>query len=252
MYRIVIIEDEKYAADFLKNMLQEIAPDMQVVAVWENIETATSQLLKTNPDLILADIQLEDGVSFAIFEQIHWQKSVIFITAYDSYALRAFKLNSIDYLLKPIDEESLQLALEKFRANSLNTNLESLQEKLQKIDFQATTFKERFAITIGTRLHSISVAEIAYFVYEQKSVTIITQKGQKFPYAESMDNLMNVLNPTHFFRINRNYIINHSSIEKIEVYAGRSIFVNLNPLPREGGISVSKDRISEFKAWLDK
>jgi two-component system, LytTR family, response regulator LytT len=252
MYRIVIIEDEKYAASFLKNMLQEIAPDMQVVAVWESIETATNQLLKTNPDLILADIQLEDGVSFSIFEQIHWQKPVIFITAYDSYALRAFKLNSIDYLLKPIEEEALQLALEKFRANSLQTNLESLQEKLSKIDMHSSTFKERFAITIGTRLYSISVNEIAYFVYEQRSVTIITQKGQKFPYTESLDHLIAVLNPIHFFRINRNYIINHNAIDNIEVYAGRSIIIKLNPLPREGGISVSKDRITEFKAWLDK
>lgn len=252
MYKAVIIEDEKYAAEFLAGTLRKIAPDFEIAGIWESVEESKEKLHKVNPDLVFADIQLEDGLSFSIFEDIRWTRPVIFITAYDSYALRAFKVNGVDYLLKPVDEESLEGALVKFRNNFQVASVENLFEKLKGINLTSTNYKERFAVTIGTRIYSVPVNEVSYFMFENKTVYLITQSGQKLPYGESMEKLLLLLNPADFFRINRNYIINHPAIKKINLYSGRNLSVDLNPPPSEGAVYVSKDRITEFKLWLDK
>lgn len=252
MYKAVIIEDEKYAAGFLAETLKRIAPDFEISAIWESVEESKEKLNKVNPDIVFADIQLEDGLSFSIFEDIRWVKPVVFITAYDSYALRAFKVNGIDYLLKPVDEESLEAALVKFRNNYHSASFENLFEKLKGINLSTANYKERFAITIGTRIYSVPVNEVAYFVFENKTVYLVSRNGQKLPYGESMEKLMILLNPADFFRINRNYIINHPAIKKINLYSGRNLSVDLNPATAEGSVYVSKDRITEFKLWLDK
>lgn len=251
MYKIVIIEDEKYAAHFLQDMLGTIAPDMEVVGILESNEEARHTLPLLQPDLILADIHLEDGLSFSTFENLQWKKPVIFITAYDAYAIRAFKVNGIDYLLKPCDEEELTLALDKFRNTTLQSSLESLYERISRVNLQTNTYKERFAITLGSRLLSISVAEIAFFSFSNKTTWLVKKDGQKLPYTESLDNLLQLLNPSQFFRINRNYLISHDAIDKIETHAGRNIIVHLKSAA-EDSIQVSKDRIVEFKCWLDK
>jgi len=253
MINAVIIEDEKYAAQFLQDVLSAKAPDIQVVAKLESVADAIGALPTLNPDLVFADIQLEDGVSFSVFEQLNWKKPVIFITAYDMYAIRAFKANGIDYLLKPCDEDELHIALEKFRNFTADANLSPLQEAIKLISAsQKETYKERFAITLGSRILSISVNEIAYFYFANKITYLVKQDGQKFPYSDSLDSLYHLLDPAKFFRANRNYIFQHSAIDKIESHAGRNIIVTLQPLPAEGGISISKDRITEFKYWLDK
>ncbi|MCU0385880.1 MAG: LytTR family DNA-binding domain-containing protein [Flavihumibacter sp.] len=253
MQQVVIIEDEKYAAVYLQELLEKLAPDMQVVAVLENVSDAIKKLPALNPDLILADIQLEDGISFQIFEALNWTKPVIFITAYDSYAIRAFKVNGIDYLLKPYDEEELSQALEKFRRMAHPEFIQNLKAMLQQVKLPApgSSFKERFAITLGSRIVSVPVQDVAYFFYANRTTHLVQMDGQKYPYSESLDSLYNLLNPTQFFRANRNYIIHHRSIDKIENHAGRNIVVYLSPLPSEGSISISKDRITEFKYWLD-
>jgi DNA-binding LytR/AlgR family response regulator len=253
MIKVVIIEDEKYAARFLQNLLEEVAPDVEVLAILENVSEAITQLPILNPDLVLADIQLEDGVSFSVFEKLNWKKPVIFITAYDTYAIRAFKVNGIDYLLKPCDEEELKLALEKYRNSVINETAINLQDAIKLLSNRnKEEYKERFAVMIGYRLLSIPIAEIAYFYFASRATYLVKMDGKKFPYTESLDSLYHLLNPSQFFRVNRNYILQHQSIDKIECYAGRSITVTLKPLPAEGSISVSKDRISEFKYWLDK
>lgn len=253
MIKAVIIEDEKYAARFLQSLLQSIAPDVEVLAILENIAEAVDQLPLLNPDLVLADIQLEDGVSFTVFEKLNWKKPVIFITAYDSYAIRAFKVNGIDYLLKPCDEEELKLALEKYRNSALHEAAGNLQEAIQLLAHRnEVTYKERLAVTIGSRILSIPVAEVAYFYFANRTTYLVKTDGQKYPYTESLDSLYHLLNPAHFFRVNRNYILQHLAIDKIESHAGRSITVTLKPMPAEGTIAVSKDRITEFKYWLDK
>jgi DNA-binding LytR/AlgR family response regulator len=253
MIKAVIIEDEKYAALFLRDVLQTVAPDVQVIDMLENITDAVEQLPALNPDLVFADIQLEDGVSFSIFEKLNWKKPVIFITAYDSYAIRAFKVNGIDYLLKPCDEEELKLALEKFRNTSINGAAINLQETIKLLNNKnKEEYKERFAVMIGSRILSISVNDIAYFYFANRITYLVKNDGQKFPYTESLDSLYNLLNPSQFFRANRNYILQHAAIDKIENHAGRNIIVTLKPLPAEGSITISKDRITEFKYWLDK
>ena len=252
MIQAVIIEDEKYAALFLKDILGSAAPDVKVIAILENINDAVSQLPLLNPDLVFADIQLEDGVSFSIFEKLQWKKPVIFITAYDSYAIRAFKVNGIDYLLKPCDEEELKMALEKYRNTSINAAAINLQETIKLLSQKSKEdYKERFAVMIGSRILSIPVNDIAYFFFANRVTYLVRNDGQKFPYTESLDSLYHLLNPSQFFRANRNYILHHGAIDKIENHAGRNIIVTLKPLPAEGSITISKDRITEFKYWLD-
>jgi DNA-binding LytR/AlgR family response regulator len=253
MIKAAIIEDEKYAALFLQDLLTKAAPDVEVVAMLENIADAVAKLPLLNPDLVFADIQLEDGVSFSIFEKLNWKKPVIFITAYDSYAIRAFKVNGIDYLLKPCDEEELKIALEKFRNTVINGSVIDLKETIKLLFGKNNEeYKERFAVTLGSRILSIPVGEIAYFYFANRATFIVKTDGQKFPYTESLDSLYHLLNPSHFFRANRNYIFQHNAIDKIENHAGRNIIVSLKPAPAEGSITISKDRITEFKYWLDK
>jgi DNA-binding LytR/AlgR family response regulator len=232
------------------SLLQDIAADMEVIATLESVEEAIEQLPLLAPDLVLADIHLEDGLSFKIFETLNWKRPVIFITAYDAYAIRAFKVNGIDYLLKPVDEEALSAALQKFRETEFSGNFRELYARLQQPDAQA--YKERFAVTVGSRLVSVPVQDIAYLFYQNKNVILVCHNGQKLPYTESLDHIHALLNPRQFFRINRTYIISHAAIQKIEVYAGRNMVVNLQPEPAEGSLQVSKDRITEFKYWLDQ
>ena len=253
MIRAVIIEDEKYASQYLQDLLKIVAPDIEVIGVLESISAGINFLPVWNPDLVFADIQLEDGVSFKIFEQLEWRKPVIFITAYDSFAIKAFKANGIDYLLKPVNEDELNKAVNKYRNFSVLSNAfdfhlvnDLLSEKGKKI------YKERFAVTLGSRILSIPVNDIAYFFFTNKTTCLVNKEGQKYPYSESLDNLSDLLDPLEFFRVNRNYIIRHKAIDRIEHHAGRNILINLKPLPSEGSIRVSKDRINEFKYWLDK
>ncbi len=253
MIKAVIVEDEKYAAIFLQDLLKSIALDVEVVAMLENIAEAVALLPSLNPDLVFADIQLEDGISFSIFEKLNWKKPVIFITAYDSYAIRAFKVNGIDYLLKPCDEEELKLALEKYRNASINNAAINLQETIKLLSNRSKVeYKERFAVMIGSRILSIPVDDIAYFYFANRVTYIVKNDCQKYPYSDSLDSLYNLLNPSQFFRANRNYILQHDAIEKIENHSGRNIIVTLKPMPAEGTITISKDRITEFKYWLDK
>lgn len=253
MIKAVIIEDEKYAALFLRDLLKTAAPDVEVMEILENVSEASAQLPVLNPDLVFADIQLDDGVSFSIFEKLNWKKPVIFITAYDSYAIRAFKVNGIDYLLKPCDEDELKMAVEKYRTTSLNSISANLQETIKMLQHRnKDEYKERFAVTTGSRIISVPAVDIAYFCFANRATYIVKKDGQKFPYTESLDNLYSLLDPYRFFRINRNYILQHSAIDKIENHAGRNIIVSLKPLPAEGSVTVSKDRITEFKYWLDK
>lgn len=253
MIKAVIIEDEKYAALYLQDLLKTAAPDVEVTGMLENITDAVDLLPSLDPDLVFADIQLEDGISFSIFEKLNWKKPVIFITAYDSYAIRAFKVNGIDYLLKPCDEDELKIALDKYRNTTVYNTAINLQETIKMLSTRnKESYKVRFAVMLGSRILSIPVNEIAYFNYVNRVTYLVKNDGQRFPYTESLDNLYGLLDPSDFFRVNRNYILQHQAIDKIENHAGRNIVVSLKPLPAEGSITVSKDRISEFKYWLDK
>ncbi|BFG71666.1 LytTR family DNA-binding domain-containing protein [Sediminibacterium sp. KACHI17] len=251
-YQVVIVEDEKYAAQYLKDTLATIAPDMEVVAILDSVESVKQQLPLLNVDLVLADIHLDDGISFSAFEFLQWKKPVIFITAYDAYAIKAFKTSGIDYLLKPCDEEELSIALDKFRNSQVHQSVESLYEKIKMLATEKNNYKERFAVTLGSRLLSIPVAEVSYFYSANKVIFIVKSDGQKLPYSGSLDQLSSSVDPKHFFRVNRNFLITHQAIEKIEIHAGRNVVVHIKPgTGSDSLVQVSKDRIVEFKCWLD-
>jgi DNA-binding LytR/AlgR family response regulator len=251
--RVLIVEDEPPAAKRLQQLLLEKRPTAQVVGVQDGVEN-TVRWLRNNPapDLLFFDIQLSDGLSFDIFQQQPVAAPVIFTTAYDHYTLKAFKLNSIDYLLKPIDPEELQQALQKFErwfGTSPSLPAETLQNLMQA--FLQPAFKERFMIKIGQQLTYIQVQDIAYFYSEDGLAFAQMSDKKRHAIDYTLDQLEGLLDPRHFFRLNRKVITHIQSIRKAEPYFNSRIILELHPKP-EFEVIVSRDRASDFKAWLDK
>ncbi|WP_420147998.1 LytR/AlgR family response regulator transcription factor [Spirosoma sp.] len=250
---VVIIEDEARTARQLERLLNKYDPSVQVLTQLPSVKEAVAWFSTyPHPDLVFMDIHLEDGLAFRIFEQLNLKIPVIFTTAFDEYMLKAFKVNSIDYLLKPVDYDELVAALEKFktiRSHPVLPDLNALLQLIQKP--HAGTFKERFMISIGTRLHSVEVADIAYVYSEEKATFLITKGGQLFPLEYSLDQLSSLLNPDHFFRVNRQFIIARAAIQSIHTYSAGKLKIELLPLPRQE-VFVSLSRLSEFKDWLGR
>lgn len=242
--KIVIIEDEKPSARLLKRKVEQlgfIVTDI-LASVEESITWFSSN---THPDLILADIQLADGLSFEIFEQINIQSAVIFTTAYDEYALRAFKLNSIDYLLKPIDETELKTAIEKF---SIRQSQPLIDSELIKRLFKEE-YKKRYTIKVGNLLKIIDTDDIECFYSSFKSSFLVTNEGRTFPVEESLDALEKKSNPEKFFRVSRRFLISVKAIKEISIYSNSRLKIVLNHFNEED-IIVSRERVQDFKNWL--
>lgn len=258
---VVIIEDEKLTARRLESMLLQYDPTINVLAQLPSVskavawftEVVNSQGQLPLPDLLFLDIHLEDDSGFRLIEQANLTLPIIFTTAYDQYTLQAFKTNSIDYLLKPIDADELAAALDKFRRLQQHTEpaLADINTLLKLMQKPAVHYKERFMVTIGTKIRSIETTEIAYFFFEDKATWLTTQGGQHITIDYSLDKLVDLLNPTHFFRVNRAYLVSLGSIRTIHTYSGSKLKLDLNPAPRQD-IFVSGDRITTFKEWLGK
>jgi two-component system, LytTR family, response regulator LytT len=249
MIRILIIEDEETAAKRLKKMITETLPESEVVASLSSI-TAAVEWFKANdqPDLALFDIHLADGSSFEIFKQVKVDCPVIFTTAYDQYALEAFKVNSIDYLLKPIKKDELARAVDKFsKLHFKNPAPVDIKKLLASI--QQTEYKERFIIRYGEHMKTVQVADIAYIYSENRISFAMLKKGKRFALDFNMDQLEEMLNPKHFFRINRQFIISYDAITEMLTYSKSRVLVKLNPPTKEETI-VSTERSASFKAWL--
>ncbi|MDH3323640.1 MAG: LytTR family DNA-binding domain-containing protein [Flavobacteriaceae bacterium] len=249
---IIIIEDEKPAARRLSRMLDDIGFKSEVMlhSVAESVKW-----LKNNkhPDLILLDIQLSDGLSFEIFEQIEVKSAIIFTTAYDEYALKAFKLNSIDYLLKPIDEDELSEAIQKFENNNFRMNLGSfdldqikrlLANPLEKV------YKERFTIKIGQHLKMISINDLVCFYSENKGTYIQTDENRHYLIDYTMDQLEEIIDPSVFFRINRKYLININFIFDIIAYSNSRLQIKLHNF-KSDDLIVSREKVKDFKNWIN-
>lgn len=250
---IVIIEDEDRTARQLERLLNKYDPSIHILIQLPSIKKAV-EWFKGNPkpDLVFMDIHLEDGLAFSIFEQVKLAAPVIFTTAYDEYMLKAFKVNSIDYLLKPIEFEELTSAIEKFKtlqAQQAIPDLNALLSLIQKP--QAPVFKERFMVNIGTKIHSIEVANIAYFYSEEKATFLITKSGQLLPIEQSLDQVTPILNPANFFRVSRQFVVARSSIQTIHAYSAGKLKLDLLPASRHE-VFVSTRRLSEFKDWLGR
>jgi|DewCreStandDraft_4_1066084.scaffolds.fasta_scaffold113004_2 DNA-binding LytR/AlgR family response regulator len=255
MKRILIIEDEELAALRLKKMLLEIDNQVEIVGMLESV-SETIKWLQNNPlpDLIFLDIQLADGISFEIFNSVSVDCPVIFITAYDNYALKAFELNSIDYLLKPLRKELLNKSIEKFKKRvNVSSNEDMMQKINSMIEFYSkggSRYKERFVVYKGESLVTVYTEDISYFYIEDKAVFMVLKTGEKHLINISLDQLESTLNPVSFFRINRQYIVSIKSIEKASNYFNYRIKLKLNP-PPPTEVMVSTSKTAEFKLWLD-
>jgi two-component system response regulator LytT len=252
--KVLIIEDEQHASERLKRLLIEIDPSIEIIGCLETVRSAIC-FLTTNkndlPDLIMLDINLADGSSFEIFNQMKVSTPVIFTTAYDEYALKAFKLNSIDYLLKPVKSEDLVSAIRKFRyISSIKNPIEIDYSKLAKyISEHKKEYKERLVTRMGGLLKTINISDAAYFYTENKITYVCTIQRNKLAVDETLEELEEILNPKFFFRINRQFIINIDSIEKMIVVSKSRVKLFLNP-PAEFETIASTDRSSQFKKWL--
>ncbi len=251
--KVLIIEDEKPAARRLQQLLVQERPQAEVLSILDSVESAVRWLRENPPpELMFLDIQLADGLSFDIFREAEVQSPAIFTTAYDQYALKAFKLNSIDYLLKPIDPEELRQALGKFgrlfgKAPLLSKN--AIESLLQA--FQAPEYKERFIVRAGQQLTYIQVQDIQYFYSEDGMLFARMKDKKRHALDYTLDQLESLLNPRDFFRLNRKAIAHINAISRVSPYFNSRLAVELRPKP-DFEVIVSRDRVSDFKNWLDK
>jgi DNA-binding LytR/AlgR family response regulator len=250
---IVIIEDEELAAMRLESMILKLDPTIEVLAKLESVEESVAWLNNNgDPDLIFLDIHLEDGLSFSIFDQVQVKSPIIFTTAFDEYAIKAFRLKSIDYLLKPVTLEELERSLEKYKAwvNPADAKPVDMQAIYQIIKKREPEYRSRFSIVAGQKIKTIPIDEVAYFHADEGIVCLVTEKKAKYPVDFSLDQLSEQLDPKAFFRINRQFIVKLSSIENIHVYPKSKLQVELQPAPGSE-VFVSLDKVTRFKEWLN-
>lgn len=254
--RAAIIEDEIPAARLLNKMLTELRPDWEILVLPGNVEGAVKWFADNpHPDILFLDIQLTDGVSFSFIERAEPQSMIVFTTAYDEYAIRAFKVNSIDYLLKPIDKERLAETLEKYERltagyfRDFNRQADIL-EILQNMTAPAKRYRTRFLISGDDKLFTLQVDDIAYFYSENKITFAVTHQNKEYIIDLSLDKLCEQLDPDRFFRTNRQTVVSVQAIRKIENYFLGKVVVKVTP-PFKDKIIVSREKISAFKLWLD-
>lgn len=251
---ILIVEDEELAVKKLQKTLMAIDDSIAVAGVTDSIESTVDWLEKNGePDLILMDIELADGRSFEIFKRFEIKSSVIFITSYDEYALKAFKVNSVDYLLKPIQKDELAAAIDKFRRLNKGTptlNIEHLVRELHE-RLQPKEYRLRFLVKHAQKLVSVETVEIAYFYSDGRINFFKTFDNKRFVVDYLMDELEQMLDPRQFYRINRSFYVALKSIHKIEDYFGFRLILKLNP-PIDKEAIVSREKVSDFKIWMGK
>lgn len=248
---VLIIEDEQIAADKLESLLLDTAPDIRIMAKLGSIKESVRWLQQNRADLIFLDIQLSDGISFSIFDRVEVTTPIIFTTAYDQYAIRAFQLNSISYLLKPIRKNDLSLSLQKYGTmkSALGIDFDFLMARIQG---RQPEYKKRFLIQIGEKIKKVDMEEIAYFFVQEKGIFIRTRDGNRFPIEYSLDKLEPLLDPAYFFRINRKYLIHMDAISSMVAYSRGRIKLELDPQTADAlDAIVSIDRSADFKKWLN-
>ncbi|RDB05509.1 LytR/AlgR family response regulator transcription factor [Runella aurantiaca] len=256
--KVVIIEDEALAARQLKAMVQECDENIEVITMLDSVESSI-QWLRDNerPDLLLMDIELCDGQSFEIFSQVEVKSPVIFTTAYNEYAIQAFKVNSIDYLLKPIDEDALKRSLYKFQElkklygttaeNHLDVN--ELVHLIKQTKVSPSDYRERFLLKQGSRLVPVSVDDIAYFYSQERLSFVKTWDERSYVVDYTLDELECILNPKQFFRANRQIILCPKSVDKIHLHFNSRLKLDLRPCTEEE-VFISRDKAGEFRNWM--
>lgn len=249
MIKVLIIEDESIAARKLSRMLEQAVQEVEVLEVIESKKEAIKKIPNSSADLILMDIHLTDGKSLDIFDQINCEIPVVFTTAFDQYVLPAFKQLSIDYLLKPISQEDLQKALNKYEKHFKKKKQEVDFQELLKVVRNPVSYKTRFLLQIGSKLKPLDIAEVAYFYSSQKITYLTTFSGRTYPIEFSLSQLEQELNPDGFYRVNRQFLIARKSIVDINYVSTAKLKTQLNPSP-SSDVYVSTDKIVKFKTWL--
>ncbi len=256
MIRALIIEDEELAAEHLQNLIKQSGRGIEILDVLGSIKETIDWFVDNNtPDLIFMDIQLSDGLSFHIFNKINIICPVIFTTAYEEYAIRAFKVNSVDYLLKPVNQEDINYAIDKFRSlkkqeikaedQTLNYKIEMVLQTLTK------NYKSRFVVNVGKHIRMIEVEKISYFFSMQKATFLREDSGKTYDINYSLDQLETLVDPELFFRINRQFLVNIKSIKDL-IYYSRSILKVKLAHQDDDGVFVSRKKLKSFRLWLDR
>ncbi len=260
MMRIAIVEDEKPNLRMLSDMLQKLRPGWEVVARLESVSQSVAFFAEgEQPELVLMDIQLSDGICFSIFEQVKVNSNIIFTTAFNQYAIQAFRVNSVDYLLKPVRESDLERALEKFemwhrqRHPDLQLLLPGIDygEILRAIKSGKKEYRQRFLVSAGNRYYKLDTSDIACFMSESRITTAITWSGEKHVVDFSLDRLEEELDPDHYFRADRRTIIHIDLIARFEDYFGNKLVVRLKN-PVNDKVTISRLQASAFKVWVGK
>lgn len=248
--KAVIIEDEVVAAENLERLVTSIDKDINIIAVLQTVEESVEWFKENeHPDIVFMDIHLADGESFAIFNETEIRSPIIFTTAYDEYALKAFDVNSVDYLLKPINARSLNRALKKLEKVSFQDNNNDIVEQImQSINQTKTNYKKHFLIPHRDKLIPLPVDDIAYIFSEMKVANVVSFDNKKYTIDTSLDDMMRQLDPSRFFRANRQFIVSHRSIADLSIWFGGKLAVNLS-VPTHERIIVSRAKNNEFKEW---
>lgn len=249
--KVLIVEDEIVAANRLEKLVKASDPEIVVMEVLTSVLDTVNFLAEHNPDLIFLDIQLSDGMCFEIFEKLEIETPVIFTTAYDEYMQRAFKVNSVDYLLKPVRMEELKISIQNFKKyNQPQTNTKLLNLLFTEFVKEKKVHRCRFMVKSGRGFISIDVKDIAYIIAQNKLNYIVTRIGKRYVVDYNLDQLEKILDPGEFLKINRNYIISNSCIVKVEPYFNNRMLVELMPPSRED-VLVSRNYLKTFKEWMD-
>lgn len=251
MIKVLIIEDEKSAFDNLERILNQISQEIEIVAWLQSVEQGNEWFNSNKmPDLIFLDIQLSDDLSFKLFERNQIDVPIVFTTAYNEFAIRAFEVNSIDYILKPIEKAKVERAFIKYETQQLKKDA-PIQEVLKKLTgLQSTeSFKERFLVNKGDELIVVNTAEIAYF-YRSDCSYLVLKNGEHHAIKYSLEQLEKLLNTNHFYRINRQLIAGINSISKISLWFNGKLKIELNP-SFEDEVFVSREKSQAFKTWID-
>jgi two-component system response regulator LytT len=250
--KVLIIEDELPNAKRLQKLLAETDPGIEVSAVLESITESVDWFRKNiHPDLAFMDVRLADGLSFDIFSRITVQCPVIFTTAYDEYALRAFKVNSIDYLLRPVNRDELRASLEKFRQMRQPVNNNTMNEVIAVLRQQQKSYRTRFLLPLKESWQTLMVADVAYFYSEFKITWAVLNNKQKQLLPYTLEELEDQLDPDIFFRANRQYLISSSCIAGIHNYFNGKLKVMVQP-PVTDHVVISREKAPGFKKWLDR
>jgi DNA-binding LytR/AlgR family response regulator len=247
---VLLVEDEKPAAARLKQLIVNMLPDAQIYGPLESV-VMTVAWLKTypQPDLMFCDIQLADGYSFEIFDQVLVSSPIIFTTAYDQFAIRAFKLNSVDYLLKPIDAKAVEQAILKFKSQRMPSPVDL--NWIKNLVANQTAYKSRFLVKFGEKIQAIATEEVAFFFSADKVTFLQTHEGKRFVLDYTLDQIERLLDPLKFFRINRKYIASFFGIKEIHTFSGSRLKLRLHHC-EDNDIFISREKNSSFKEWLDR